>query len=204
MTSKIFPNQNNPITTLYDSFSNSSNAVKENGGFEFSSILSKQFEMNPLFLDGLNSTNGAQDLNMLIMMLLAKLLGENGSDSYTLSSEGVPSGNPVIGKITQGSHDGHTALDYGIPVGTNIHSTMDGKVVFAGWNHEGYGNLVIVQNGDFKTYYAHLSEIPVKTGQNVKEGEVIGVSGNTGNSTGPHLHYEIRKNNQAINPLLTI
>jgi murein DD-endopeptidase MepM/ murein hydrolase activator NlpD len=97
-------------------------------------------------------------------------------------------------------HKGHNGLDFGIVVGTPVKTTMDGKVVHAGWNNQGYGNLVIVQNGDYKTYYAHLSSIPVSVGDSVTAGTTIGLSGNTGNSTGPHLHYEIRKNNVAIDP----
>jgi murein DD-endopeptidase MepM/ murein hydrolase activator NlpD len=77
---------------------------------------------------------------------------------------------------------------------------MDGKVVSAGWNNQGYGNLVVVENGPYKTYYAHLSEIPVQVGQTVKAGEVVGLTGNTGHSTGPHIHYEVRYNDKVIDP----
>jgi murein DD-endopeptidase MepM/ murein hydrolase activator NlpD len=80
---------------------------------------------------------------------------------------------------------------------------MDGKVVHAGWNNQGYGNLVIVENGAYRTYYAHLSSIPVSVGDTVRAGTTIGLSGNTGNSTGPHLHYEIRKNNVPVDPTST-
>ena len=112
----------------------------------------------------------------------------------------MPSGRPAGGVLTQDFHPGHNGLDFGIPVGTGIKSTMDGQVVYAGWNDQGYGNLVIIQNGDYKTYYAHLSSIPVSVGDSVTAGSVIGLSGNTGNSTGPHLHYEVRKNNVPIDP----
>lgn len=111
-----------------------------------------------------------------------------------------PTGKPVDGVLTQSFHTGHTGLDFGIPLGTPVKSTMNGKVVYAGWNNEGYGNLVIVQNGAYKTYYAHLSSIPVQVGQQVQAGSVIGISGSTGNSTGPHVHYEIRLNGQPIDP----
>jgi murein DD-endopeptidase MepM/ murein hydrolase activator NlpD len=114
---------------------------------------------------------------------------------------GAPHGMPLTGgRLTQASHAGHVALDFGVPVGTDVRATMDGKVVHAGWNDEGYGKLVILQNGPYRVYFAHLSKIPVKVGQIVKAGEVIGLSGNTGNSTGPHLHYEVRKNGVPINP----
>jgi murein DD-endopeptidase MepM/ murein hydrolase activator NlpD len=112
-----------------------------------------------------------------------------------------PSGRPLAGgTLTQGYHTGHYALDFGTPVGTEVKATMDGKVVYAGWNNEGYGNLVIVENGPYRTYYAHLSEIPVTMGQSVSAGNTVGLSGNTGNSTGPHLHYEVRYQGNHIDP----
>ena len=77
---------------------------------------------------------------------------------------------------------------------------LDGRVVYAGWNDQGYGNLVIIENGPYRVYFAHLSKIPVKVGEKVTAGTIIGYSGNTGNSTGPHLHYEVRKNGYAIDP----
>jgi murein DD-endopeptidase MepM/ murein hydrolase activator NlpD len=92
------------------------------------------------------------------------------------------------------------ALDFGIPVGTDVQATMDGKVVYAGWNTEGYGNLVIVENGPYRTFFAHLSQIPVNVGDQIRKGDVVGLSGNTGNSTGPHVHYEVRLNGAAIDP----
>ncbi len=113
----------------------------------------------------------------------------------------VPHGQPVQGgRLTQGYHSGHNGLDFGIVVGTPVHSSMEGKVIYAGWNTIGYGNLVIVQNGDYQTYYAHLSKIPVTVGQTVTADSVIGYSGNTGNSTGPHLHYEIRYKGKNVDP----
>lgn len=123
------------------------------------------------------------------------------SSGISSLSQSVPQGMPVAGAyVTQGSHTGHVALDFGMAVGTPVKTTMAGKVVYAGWNNEGYGNLVIVENGPYRTYYAHLSEIPVTVGQTVTRGSVIGLSGNTGNSTGPHLHYEIRKDMVQVNP----
>ena len=111
-----------------------------------------------------------------------------------------PQGRPVEGVLTQDYHPGHNGLDFGIVVGTPIKATMDGKVISAGWNEQGYGNLVIVENGPYRTYFAHLSSIPVTVGDTVTAGNTIGLSGNTGHSTGPHLHYEIRKNNVPIDP----
>jgi len=124
----------------------------------------------------------------------------NQTSSGVIGSKPTPSGWPVTGRITQEPHAGHMAIDIAVPVGTQIKTTMDGKVIHAGWNNQGYGNLVIVENGAYRTYYAHLSSIPVSVGDQVAAGTVIGLSGNTGHSTGPHLHYEIRQNGVAINP----
>lgn len=112
----------------------------------------------------------------------------------------IPSGRPVQGAITQMYHSRHIGIDFGIVNGTPIESTQSGKVTYAGWNSQGYGNLVIVDNGTYQTYYGHLSSVQVKVGQEVNPGTQLGLSGNTGNSTGPHLHYEIRKNNFPIDP----
>lgn len=88
---------------------------------------------------------------------------------------------------------GHTGIDYACPIGTTILASDDGVVKFAGYDHTGYGNCVIIQHNDTKaTLYAHLSTIKVAVNQHVRQGEKIGESGNTGNSTGPHLHFEMR------------
>ncbi len=108
---------------------------------------------------------------------------------------------PVTGGyISQDYHAGHNGMDFAVVEGTPVRATMSGNVVFSGWNDQGYGNLVIVENGARRSYYAHLSELPVEQGEWVRQGDVIGLSGNTGNSTGPHLHYEVRINGQNIDP----
>lgn len=143
----------------------------------------------------------------LMLTLFEKLLADQVEtvefpQTTAASSQPVnaPRGLPVKGRLTQGSHSGHVALDFGVPIGTPVKATLDGKVVYAGWNDQGYGNLVIVENGPYRVYFAHLSKIPVKVGEKVTAGTIIGYSGNTGNSTGPHLHYEVRKNGQPIDP----
>lgn len=99
-----------------------------------------------------------------------------------------------------GASTNHQGLDFAVVVGTPVKSTKSGTVTFAGVQR-GYGNIVIVDHGKGETSaYAHLSKIHVKVGQQVRQGEVIAKSGNSGNSTGPHLHFEIRKNGKAINP----
>ncbi|WP_104744605.1 peptidoglycan DD-metalloendopeptidase Csd1 [Helicobacter acinonychis] len=97
----------------------------------------------------------------------------------------------------------HTGLDLSTAINTPVYASASGVVGLAnkGWNG-GYGNLIkIFHPFGFKTYYAHLNKIAVKTGEFVKKGQLIGYSGNTGMSTGPHLHYEVRFLNQPINPM---
>lgn len=97
----------------------------------------------------------------------------------------------------------HGGLDISGYTGANIQAADSGFVTFAGWSKTGYGNVIIInhQNG-FETYYAHLSTILVQAGQSVSKGQVIGLMGSTGNSTGPHLHFEIRENGVRKNPQL--
>jgi murein DD-endopeptidase MepM/ murein hydrolase activator NlpD len=113
---------------------------------------------------------------------------------------------PVNGIITSpfGPRAGgfHPGLDIGVPEGTPIAAAASGVVTFAGWNDGGYGNFVIIDNGGgISTAYAHQSQIAVSSGESVSQGETIGYVGTTGNSTGPHLHFEVRVNGTAVNPL---
>lgn len=85
--------------------------------------------------------------------------------------------------------------------GTPVLATHSGEITFAGWSDEGYGNLIIIESGVFSTYYGHLESLNVVDGQAVQRGMVIGWSGSTGNSSGPHLHYEVRINNIPLDPL---
>jgi murein DD-endopeptidase MepM/ murein hydrolase activator NlpD len=105
------------------------------------------------------------------------------------------------GHVTNPFGSGHNGLDFSLVVGTPVRSTWSGQVVYAGWSDAGYGNLVIVQNDDWLFYYAHLSTIDVGVGQDVDTGAVVGLSGNTGKSTGPHLHYEVRYQGTPVDPV---
>lgn len=94
----------------------------------------------------------------------------------------------------------HEGIDFAVPIGTSVKSTGNGKVVFAG-HKSGYGNCIIIAHSNgLKTLYGHLSKILVRANQEVDAGEVIAKSGNTGRSTGPHVHYEVLKDGQPINP----
>lgn len=95
----------------------------------------------------------------------------------------------------------HAGTDVGVPIGTTVRASRGGQVITAGWLG-GYGNCVIIDHGDgVATRYGHLSEVTVSVGQYVDQGQQIALSGNTGRSTGPHLHFEIRINGEAVDPL---
>lgn len=94
----------------------------------------------------------------------------------------------------------HLGVDIKAPKGTKVFATADGVVLRAG-NYEGWGNMVVLQHGnEFETFYAHLDSYSVEAGKKVVKGEVIGGVGNTGQSTGPHLHFEVRKAGEHVNP----
>jgi murein DD-endopeptidase MepM/ murein hydrolase activator NlpD len=108
---------------------------------------------------------------------------------------------PVLGYITQGYWYGHRAIDIAAPTGTALRAADGGFVSFAGWTDVGYGYLIVIDHANgFATYYAHLNNIYVTAGQAVERGQVIGATGSTGWSTGPHLHLEIRYNTILQNP----
>ena len=98
----------------------------------------------------------------------------------------------------------HHGIDYAVSTGTAIKAAYNGKVIFAG-RKGGYGNTVIIKHASgYKTLYAHLSKFKVYVGKRVKTGDLIAYSGNTGRSTGPHLHFGLSLNNRWINPALKI
>jgi murein DD-endopeptidase MepM/ murein hydrolase activator NlpD len=96
----------------------------------------------------------------------------------------------------------HEGMDFTAPVGTEVYVTGDGVVETVEYSYSGYGNQVVVNHGyGYKTRYAHLSKFKVKVGQKLKRGDLVGLVGNTGKSTGPHLHYEVIKGGNAVNPV---
>ena len=119
----------------------------------------------------------------------------------------IPKGQPVDGWITRGFSSNryvfggeHTGVDLAAKEGTEVRVTADGTITFAGWD-DVYGNLAVVdhKNG-YVTYYGHNSKILVNPGDFVKRGQVIALSGNSGISSAPHLHYEIKKDNLPVDP----
>lgn len=124
--------------------------------------------------------------------------------SATVTSNGMfmrpVSGGTITSKYGARSSGFHTGLDIAIPTGTPVYASAAGTVVKAGW-YGGYGYLVVIDHGNgYQTYYAHNSSLCVSAGQSVSKGQNISYSGSTGNSTGPHLHFEVRINGATQNP----
>ncbi len=100
-----------------------------------------------------------------------------------------------------GTYKFHEGLDFAAPIGSDIYTTGDGKVIKSEYSG-GYGKMVLVEHGfGYQTLYAHMNSIAVEVGDEVKRGQIIGTVGNTGDSTGPHLHYEVHKNGHHVNPI---
>lgn len=94
----------------------------------------------------------------------------------------------------------HQGMDFTAPTGTEVFATGNAKVKFSGWK-QGYGNTIILDHGfGYETVYAHLYKSLVRKGQKVRRSDIIGLVGNTGKSTGPHLHYEVRLNGRPVDP----
>jgi peptidoglycan hydrolase-like protein with peptidoglycan-binding domain len=135
------------------------------------------------------------------------------------ASRGIPGGTtpvsgpvrllrPVPGRIgdgfgaPRGRGRRHTGIDFPVQAGTRIGAAGVGVVEFAGWNTGGYGNLVVVRHRlGYATWYAHMSRIAVSAGQSVTGGTTLGYVGSTGHATGPHLHFELRRNAVPIDPV---
>jgi murein DD-endopeptidase MepM/ murein hydrolase activator NlpD len=126
----------------------------------------------------------------------------------------TPKGWPAVGRITSGfgnredprygGIEFHSGLDISTPTGTPVRVTADGVASFSGWS-AGNGNLVVIEHGfGYSTFYAHNSSSLVSVGKRVKRGDMIAYSGSTGNSTGPHIHYEVWSNGKAVNPITFI
>jgi murein DD-endopeptidase MepM/ murein hydrolase activator NlpD len=119
----------------------------------------------------------------------------------------IPKGVPITGFITQGFsmqvpdfRSAHPGVDFAAKTGTDVKATAGGMVILSGWD-EIYGNLVAIDHlNGYVTYYGHNSKNLVKVGDIVTRGQIIALSGNTGRSSAPHLHYEIRKDDVPVNP----
>lgn len=156
-------------------------------------------------LNGANGTNGASGANGSNN---SGYVGGSNQPNAPVNSQGLSS--PTSGRVSSefgmrthpisGKRKMHSGIDIAAPAGSRVNSMKDGKVIFAG-QKGGYGNMIIVDHGNgVTTRYAHLSSINVRQGDSVDAGQKIGGVGSTGNSTGNHLHFEVRENGNAVNP----
>jgi murein DD-endopeptidase MepM/ murein hydrolase activator NlpD len=128
--------------------------------------------------------------------------GGPGSCGYEPNAGGGPLRIPLARyNVVRGFYPGHTGIDLQAPTGTPVFAAANGTVIFAGWSNWGYGNSIVLAHGSMFTLYGHLSAINVRCGQQVSAGTPIGAVGSTGNSSGPHLHFEIRPNGVPVNPV---
>ena len=141
-------------------------------------------------------------------LVAAAMLQACASSSRGVESSVMPRGWPVPYDVARISsefgvprgHSRHKGIDLTAPKGTKVRVTADGRVTFAGRSGD-FGRLVVVEHEDgYETRYAHLKRIEVKKGKKLKRGAVVGTVGESGNATGPHLHYEVRLQGTPVNP----
>ena len=138
------------------------------------------------------------------------LIGSNAASGKTIvaSASGStgyflwPNRGKLSSRFGNRSRDNHKGIDISSPTGSHIYAADGGTVTFAGWDDGGYGYMVVIDHGNgYITYYAHCNEVLVNEGDRVSQGDLIAYVGNTGLSTGPHLHFEVRLNGTPVNPL---
>jgi murein DD-endopeptidase MepM/ murein hydrolase activator NlpD len=131
----------------------------------------------------------------------AKTDGESLVFDVPVSGKKTSAFGSRVDPVTKKRGAFHTGIDIAAPMGTDVKAAEEGTVRKTEYNKNGYGNLIIIEHKkDFTTYYGHLSRINVKMGQFVKKGDSIGAVGSTGKSTGPHLHFEVRRGEKALDP----
>jgi murein DD-endopeptidase MepM/ murein hydrolase activator NlpD len=136
----------------------------------------------------------------------ALLFSENRKESWQ-GGDGIPYGMPLDGWLSKGFKEdpktlggAHPGIDIAASAGKEVMATASGEVKFADWD-DYYGKLIIIDHKKgYQTYYGHNSELRVSKNEKVKRGQVIALSGNSGRSSAPHLHYEIKKNGVSVDP----
>lgn len=132
--------------------------------------------------------------------------GQAGSCGQVAESGGAYWSPPLNSNYTfvRGFSAFHTGVDLSASTGTPVYAANSGPVLYSGWNTWGYGNVVVLGHGPYSTLYGHLNETAVRCGQFITVGQIIGYVGSTGNSSGPHLHFEIRYQDTPTDPAATI
>jgi len=187
----LFPKKGDRIQIEFEKFSKDNQFVKYGKILAARYITDKKIFSAFLFKDGKHDNyydQNGRPLRKMFLRVPIKL-------GRITSSFSLHRFHPVLKKYRR-----HTGIDYGAKTGTPIFATANGKVRFSGWS-KGYGKLVIVvhPNG-YETYYGHCSKLLVNPGKFISQGEVIAKVGSTGQTTGPHVHYEVRINRKPVNP----
>ncbi|MDR0852927.1 MAG: peptidoglycan DD-metalloendopeptidase family protein [Clostridiales Family XIII bacterium] len=173
-------------------------------------LAAAQAKVHELKLDALEDLTNLQAESARIQ---ASLAGRDAGFVYGNGVLSMPCNGPITSEFgwrtnpTGSGSQLHAGMDIAVPTGTPIYAAADGVVISAGWNSGGYGNLVRLSNGNLPdgrgelvTCYAHNSSVAVSDGQRVTRGQVIAYAGSTGDSTGPHCHFEVRINGVPQNP----
>ena len=201
---------NNEVATYVNSKEEAEetiNKMKEENGKELEEI---NIAMQEVYTQNIEETKNTVEIASAIETAKLELNKKVEEQEKIKSStfEGVYFAvKPVTGTITSrfGANESirdhtHMGMDIAAPNGTDIKAAADGTITYSGWMG-GYGNLIIISHGNgIQTYYGHCSKLYTSVGEEVKAGDIIAAVGSTGNSTGNHLHFEIRKNGSQINP----
>ena len=182
---------------------------------EFSDLLSLKSKKKILENANVDTNLGALDIDLLKKQIDESIQSVAEIREYLNVEKklylSTPVGWPVKGRVSSpfgsrvhpltGSSTFHSGIDISTPMGTKVRATADGIVSFSNW-HSDSGYIVTLEHGNgYRTIYAHNRQNFVKIGQRVKRGDILSLSGSTGSSTGPHLHYEVWKNGIHVNPL---
>lgn len=196
------------------------NDLKEKGSTNIESIsISEKYEtdlktltsteevVSKLYVEPVKTVTVAKNANAGSRARASGSVNTSSKISGGKASLGISLIRPVSGTITSRfgvssniRKSSHTGLDIAAPTGTPVKAAASGTVTFSGWKGS-YGNMLVISHGNgVQTYYGHCSKLYAKNGQTVSQGDVVASVGSTGNSTGPHLHLEIRVNGTAYNP----
>jgi len=196
------------------------NDLKEKGSTNIESIsISEKYEtdlktltsteevVSKLYVEPVKTVTVAKNANAGSRARASGSVNTSSKISGGKASLGISLIRPVSGTITSRfgvssniRRSSHTGLDIAAPTGTPVKAAASGTVTFSGWKGS-YGNMLVISHGNgVQTYYGHCSKLYAKNGQTVSQGDVVASVGSTGNSTGPHLHLEIRVNGTAYNP----